>query len=479
MGDYLELKISALSHDGRGIGFLNAYSSQERGKAIFVAGALPGQRVACRGFKDKGSYAEAVSAEIIHSPWPAESTCPHWRECGACPLLPMPYDEQMFWKEKLALDAMLRIGRMAGDFLRRIWRKPLPSPQSRCFRNKVELAFGENGGDLALGFRKRQSHAVFPLANCQILPDGAAEIIQAGQTLAKKSNLAAYAGRGAKNDFSGFWRFLILRKGLEPSTLKPTWGAICITSPGNRRQRKIVANLGRELLAMCPSLGNFVHEERKNRDFLPRGQKRVLCLNRDGKENPDAAVIIKSAGAQLFDLDMASFFQVNDGAANLLFQLAHDLDAALSKKGGCGLLDLYCGVGAPGQILASGYDRALGVEKDLKAGEYARKNAIRAGLGHYVFQAGDAGEVCSTLKKGDFFTVLLDPPRGGLNALTIREIMRIAPENIIYISCNPATMARDAAILDPVYEAASLGCVDLFPHTPHMECCGLWRRRDI
>ena len=184
---------------------------------------------------------------------------------------------------------------------------------------------------------------------------------------------------------------------------------------------------------------------------------------------------------RLFALDAASFFQVNTRAAQNLARLARDMlrQTRGGAENGAALLDLYCGAGAPGQLLAPDYERLLGVEYDKRAVALARRNAERAGLARCRYEAGDAAVLLDRLRRErrgpGWDTVLADPPRAGLAPRVLDGLLALRPQHILYISCNPATLARDANGLRTRYRLERLTAVDLFPHTPHLECLSLWR----
>lgn len=393
--------------------------------------------------------------EILSSDFePAPSLCPHTGQCGGCPWQSLPYERQIMWKERLALDAMLRIGGFKEAELSGIWRKPAPSPSLGDFRDKLELAFGPDAsGAPALGFRKRLSHEIIPVDQC-VLGDGAAMSIAAHMRKLIR-----------KNPWPDFWRFLVLRRGRTLADPAFKWRAILITSPGNAQKNTFVKKLARELLDGQPALAAFIHEERKSREPVAAGQKRRLVLNMSGVEDPEAANMELPLGGRLFQLDAASFFQMNRGAAESLAAIVRQMD----EPGGA-LLDLYCGVGAPGLLLAQNHERILGIEKDRRAAAFARLNAERQGPGDFHYEAGEAARFLSTMRRGAYAAALLDPPRQGLDRAALESLLKIAPRNIIYISCHMAALARDAGILAGKYRLAGMASVDLFPHTPHLEC---------
>lgn len=524
------LYIEGLSHDGRGIARLpdpaalcgpHAVYGGGRGVVVFVAGALPGQNVRARIIRRKSGFMEAAVQELLRpAPDAVPPLCPHQEHCGGCPLQTMPYAGQLHWKKRLALDALHRIGRLDRDMLDHALQSVDPSPALRQYRNKMEFAFGPASGQdhgLTLGLRRRNGREVAPVPGCVLLPPEAQSMVSLARDLAEKSGLPAHTpvgerrngaygmhgnGRGGRKSArseccavqsraqepSGFWRFLILRRGLTQEGRDPRWWALCLTSPGGPAGRKAARALGQGLLEAFPSLAAFIHEERATPDGLALGERRVLVLDGQGREAPEAALLHLPLAGRLFGLDAASFFQVNTAAAQVLARRAEEMlaDSADFPEPGSGLLDLYCGVGAPGLVLAPAFERLIGLEQDRRAVDLARRNAARMGFTHCSYLAGDAAALLNG-KGGDkddggltarqWNTALVDPPRAGLAPRALDALLRLAPRRVLYISCNPATLARDALQLSARYALERLAAVDLFPHTPHLECLSLWQRR--
>ena len=560
----ITVDITALSHDGRGIARL-APAEGQGGAVVFVANALPGQRVVARVTRRKTSFMEAEKHELLREAQDAAPPiCPHHAECGGCPLQTMPYGQQLFWKRTIALDALSRIGGLERARLESMLGPVAASPARTRFRNKMEFAFGPDttqGGGLLLGLRRRNGRHVVAVPDCALMPAEALRMVSMVGDLAAKSGLAAYVppdsrpdtwpsntsdnrpapdgcnnqglgqdqstaknprnqrGRDRRhgqtrrtpNHYSapkqepadlGFWRFFVLRRGLAPDLRTPRWWALCITSHGDAQQRATVRALGCEVLAAFPQLSAFIHEERATADAFAFGEKRVQTLDETGRENPSAARLFLPLAGMHFTLDASSFFQVNTGGAQALAHAAQRILLADSPAASHqdarprGLLDLYCGVGAPGLLLARNYSALLGLEQDSRAVKLAAINARANDINYCQYEAGDAAyrlehlvplEPASRWLAAGFdesasipqaTDALADPPRAGLSPRALDALMQIAPDRILYISCNPATLARDAAQLRNRYSLERLEAVDLFPHTPHLECLSLWRRLD-
>lgn len=507
------LVIEALAHDGRGI-------ARTPDGVVFVSDCLPGQTVRARLLRRKANFAEACRVELVQAgPDDRAPLCPHQAQCGGCPWQCLARPAQLRWKEQLLRDALQRIGRLTAPPLLPI----LADPQETHFRNKMEFAFGmapdsgtagrHDGARLCLGLRQRGGLAVVPVPGCRLLPPETLTVVRSAEELARELSagdprLTAHTpaprphrggqGRAGRDRGKGFWRFLTLRRGLAPQCgLTPQealdrpedwriW-AVCLTSPGDARQRRVVRTLGERLLARHPHLAGFLHEERQRDDALAQGERRVFRLGADGGEGEEAGLFRLPLGGQWFTLDAASFFQVNTDAAQLLAREVLDqlLPALCGRAADARdlpasgrLLDLYCGVGAPGLLAARHVSETCGLEYDARAVRLARRNAAALGC-RGVWQAGDAGKLLSERADapGSFDAALVDPPRAGMDAVVREHLLRLRPPHILLVSCNPATLARDAACMAQDYEPLAIRPVDLFPHTPHLESVSLWRRR--
>lgn len=511
----ITIDIDSLAHDGRGLGRMT--TGADSGKVIFVAGALPGQKVRARILRSRSGFLDAV-CERVMVPAPNELSphCPHSASCGGCPLQTMPYhgpNSQLYWKGRLASEAMRRIGKIVGDGQEEILSdlaRPLPSPLLAAFRNKMEFAFGSdeagNGSGLVLGQRQRGGHGVCQVPGCVLLPAGWQEIVNAAQEFAGQSGLDAYrpgagaearrrqrgrkvpgpAGMGMSG--RGFWRFLTVRCGWPVSQEggivsetdgmlpKMAWWLVCLTSPGNRQERAMVRQMAEKLMASFPSLAAFVHEERSHDDGLALGQRRVFCIGRNGQEQ--ASRLALPLAGRWFGLDAASFFQVNCKAADLLASQVVEM-LGTGKK----LLDCYCGVGAPGQLSARAFGQIIGIESDKRATRLAKNNAQAAGLDNCRYLTGVVGKMAGKPESMPAVfdiqggTVLLDPPRAGLDSDLLGWLVKARAKRLVYVSCNHATLARDAVYLAQEYRLSRCTGVDLFPHTPHLEICSLWEKK--
>ena len=550
MNDIITLHIESLTHDGRGLarahgdtlptsgsdaaGGRTSGRTRNRGTVVFVTGGLPGQTVRARLTRRKSSFYEAEVQEILQeAPRAVPPVCAHHGDCGGCPLQTMPYDTQLQWKRRIALDAMIRIGGLDAELVENLCTTVLPSPALEQYRNKVELAFAGSSTEddpLILGLRRRNGRGVVSVPQCAQLPAAARGIVHMAADLAAQSGLAAHtprdqaryrqspqedkahhgntrantksrhavrAGRRTPGNSiaaaflaaetaqtNGFWRFLVLRRGLAADLRTPGWWALCITSPGSPEEQETVRAMGQKLIQSFPALAGFIHEERTSEDALAQGQKRITSLDRTGAHNPSSARFWLPLGGRHFALDAASFFQVNTAAAQVLADTAIDMLKRHVSQESPALLDLYCGVGAPGLLMAEHCGRLLGLEQDARAVALAQANAAAMGFTHCSYVAGDAAQRLDKLApthenywhpSETWDVVLADPPRAGLAPRALNALLRLNAHTLLYVSCNPATLARDAARLRETYRLVEMAAVDLFPHTPHVECITLWQ----
>lgn len=473
--------IDALSMDGRGI-----VRHGENGKTTFVSGALPGDRAEVTITREHRGYCEGrVTTLVERAPDTIEPACPHAHTCGGCSLQRLPYDVQLAAKERFVLEALTRIGKIPNPPLRPI----VASPDVLGYRNRVQLAFARNEeGKIHLGMRMPQSHLVVPAKGCRLLASGAEQIVQKVEELANRADLSvcepdfskapARNGRNrgrAAGTKKGFLRFCQIREGRVPDDASlasarhipehQAFWLVFLTSPGSRQERAALARVATEILLACPTVHAVLHEERASEDMLVRGERRIFAMARPDFPLDPALMVMPLCGTG-FLVDAADFFQVNTKAADLLAQEA----ANLVQKGP--LFDLYCGVGAPGLLFGEG--EITGIEYSASSIAMAKRNAARMGQ-KASYHAGDAARILQTalFKSAKPVQVLCDPPRAGLDSRVVSWLLEKRPEHIIYISCNPATLARDILALQKAYRLEQTTSVDMFPQTPHVETVSL------
>lgn len=468
--DLLELTVDGLAAGGRAV-------CRHEGRVVFVAGGLPGQRIRARLTTLKRRFAEAVLDAVIEpAPRQCAPFCAHFGQCGGCAWQELPYSGQLHWKERFVVDALGRIGGLRDANVLPI----VASPAERGFRNKMEFAFSQDrDGQLRLGLRRRASRAVVDIAECHLQTPLTAAIVAAVRELARQSGLPGWDDR--RRD--GFWRFLVVREPelgrtaatRTPSGNEPTEGTPrrqcmvqCITGrhPGAARA---VSRLAAELRARFPEVTGVVHSQRLDPEQVAYGE-RVLAV--DGE-----AVLTERLGDNELLLGPDSFFQTNTAAAGLLYDEARRMAAAGPDDT---VWDLYSGVGAIALHLARSAGAVRGFELTPEAVNDARANATRNNVLNCSFVSGDVRVSLRHERPGKGASpriVVLDPPRAGLHEEVVAAVAAHSPERLVYVSCDPATLARDVALFaGRGYALQEARPVDLFPHSPHVECVALLTR---
>ncbi|MDD4951601.1 MAG: 23S rRNA (uracil(1939)-C(5))-methyltransferase RlmD [Desulfovibrionaceae bacterium] len=450
--DLVECAIESMAAGGRGL-------ARVRGLAVFVDGAVPGQTVSARISRVRKRHAEAeVSEVLVRSPEQAEPFCPHFGTCGGCALQNMAYERQVFWKQRVVLDALERIGRQ-------VPARVLPAlacAENRRCRNKMEFSFEGRAKDLRLGLLERGAGRVVDIRDCLLASEQTVQVLDAARAYCRGTGLPAWDRVGGR----GFWRRLVVRHVGRGGPDQGQVMAQVITSPGSRGF-KAAAGLGRALMDRFAFVRSFVHSTRGGRADLAVGERRVLTLG--------PGFVEETVGDLRLRLSADSFFQTNTAQARALYQAAVDL-AGLSGREI--VLDLYCGVGGLSLFMARSAARVLGLDISPGAVSDAAANAGQNGLDNCSFMAADIespGWSAKGLPGPDL--VVCDPPRSGLGPRAVDALLELGPARVLAVSCDPAGLARDLARLAGAYVLDRVRVVDMFPHTAHVECLALLLKR--
>lgn len=467
VGKSLELSIDTLALGGAGVGrmpdTLEGAPFEGAGMAVFVSGALPGSRVSARLTAVHRRHAEAVVLEVLEaSPEAVTPFCPHFGVCGGCSLQHLAPASQLAWKERQILDALRRIGKVEPG-------KVLPAvaaPSSQRFRNKMEFAFQGKGDALRLGLYEAGTSGqvgggrVFDLTTCPIFPEAGVEIVHAVRDACKQAGLSGY-DRASRE---GFLRHLVLRHSVHQDALL----AQVITAQATEAQVKALQDMGEALLAQFPKLTGFVHSERARPDGLAQAERTRLTLG--------APVLIEALEDVRYSISADAFFQTCTRGAEALYAALRDM-ADLNHTDT--VYDLYCGGGGIALFLAGAAGRVLGLEANASAIADAEANAELGGITNCRFVRADLSgkDSMPTRLPGGYEkpdVAVVDPPREGLDAGLVEWLKEMPLSRLAYVSCNPATLARDAGLLADAYELTAVRAVDLFPHTAHAECLALF-----
>lgn len=426
------------------------------GLAVFLNRGLPGEILRCRITESKPRFARAEALEtLVPSPSAVPSFCPHGGECGGCAWPDLAYPAQLAWKERQVRETLRRIGKIPFDDAKTApeYLPIIPSPRVKGYRNKVEFAFGFAAGKPALGLRQRNAREIVPVTDCALCAFPAADILAATRAWMRETGIKPFNGR------TGQLRFLVLRcpdysHGGEPRCLVEL-----ITVPGNKSLADPVARLGRALMADAGVTG-FLHSTRTAKTDVAYGERVMASMGE--------TTVTEQIGHIRLEAPAQTFLQANTGAAALLY----DQVRRYAEKEPTGtpvrtVWDIYCGVGGIGLSLAREDLTLRGIETAPEAVRFARKNASSL-PGDCAFFHGDAQAAFRTLSPAPDL-IITDPPRAGMARPLVETILASGVPRIIMVSCAPASLARDLALLFSRYRVTSVRAVDLFPHTPHVE----------
>jgi 23S rRNA (uracil1939-C5)-methyltransferase len=462
-GNVLDLSVESLALGGAGVARLGEDAGESAGLTVFVEGALPGSRVRARIVKMHKRHAEARAVETLApSPEAVEPFCPHFGVCGGCVLQNLDPAAQLEWKARQIADALSRIGRVTPEeFL-----PPAPAPALREFRNKMEFAFQGIGAGLRLGLYSRADPGrVFDLSACPIFPAAGMDILSRVRAACREAGLSAYDRRTGQ----GLLRHLLLRHSVRENRFLAQ--ILTAPVPADSAPARTLREMGEGLLRALPELAGFVHAERARADGLAQAERTVLALGE--------SALVEELGGVRYSVSADAFFQTSTGGALALYCAAAEL-ADLSPADV--VYDLYSGGGGIALFLAGRCARVLGLEVNAAAVADAEANARVNGLANCRFLRADLdGETPLPARLPEGFAkadaVIADPPREGLSAGIVGWLLANRPARLVYVSCNPATLARDAGLLREGFDLSAVRAVDLFPHTAHAECVALFRAR--
>lgn len=439
-GETIELDILNLGSGGEGAGRFSGFT-------VFVKGALPGERVRAEINLVKKNYAAGIMKEILEpSPERQKPPCPVYASCGGCQLQHLSYRGQLQVKEQKVRDALERIGHIRADVL----------PIIGCgnpfnYRNKMQFPAARGAaGEIEIGCYAAETHSVVDTENCMIQQDANNRVLAAVREWMQRFNISAYD----ENTKKGLVRHIMGRAGAQSGEVM----AVIITSAYDIPRRRELIEC---LKAGVPGLKSIVQNINKRPTNVVMGAKdRVLW---------GEPVIKDSLGDLTFNISARSFFQVNGRQAERLYGCALDYADLTGKET---VIDIYCGTGTISLYMAKRAAQVYGIELAGPAVEDAKKNAKLNGCVNAEFIEGDAKNVLPDLLKAGVRpdVVLLDPPRAGCDEKVLSAIAVAVPKRIVYVSCNPASLARDLAHLTGRgYAVLKVQPFDMFPMTVHVE----------
>ena len=448
-GQEIKLKISDLAFGGKGI-------SKKDDLVFFVKDAIPSQEVIAKISKIKKKYAEAYSIETLKdSTDQVNPACEHFKWCGGCTTQQLDYQKQLYYKQKQVSDILNKIGGEKNLDVNTI----IGCENTFFYRNKMEYTFSgipwyigdESYDDVIIGLHvPKRFDKILNINKCHINHEVFNDILKISKEVAVKEKMIPYHVR----KHTGFLRFLVIRIGIHTNEVM-----VNLVTAGYKP--KIIKPLVDALVDGIPNIKSIVNTINNQKSNIASGTSKLLYGNE---------CINEKIGDYTFKISANSFFQTNSYQVKTLYD--YIIKTANFKKSDI-VYDLYCGTGTIGIYVSSFVKKVYGIEIVKDAIKDANFNAKKNNIKNIAFYDSDIK---------DFFTnqntkidkpnvIIIDPPRPGLHPNVVKDIIKLSPSKIIYVSCNPSTQARDVKIfLEDSYKISDIQPIDMFPHTPHIEC---------
>lgn len=484
LGERVEADIVGIGHTGEGVGRTNGFT-------LFVPGALPGERVRAEVTGLKKQYGFARLLDVLEaSEERQQAPCPVFDDCGGCQLQHLEYDAQLRVKRQQVVDNLERIGKLrvrrddgeatgtkerteggesvgnvrnAGNAENEadagegtvIVHPTIGMAEPWRYRNKVQVPIGEKDGRTVSGFYATGSHEIVDAETCIIRTEIADQVVSMVKEIADELGQAAVAG-GRQHPPAAGLRHVVVKTGFHTGEVM----VVLVTGQADLVRPDVWSE---RLAASVPGLAS-------------------LCWNRGNAETggimgPETVVlwgsdrITDTIGEVTFSISAHSFYQVNPIQTEVLYGKALEYAGLTGEET---VIDAYCGVGTISLFLAGQAKRVYGVELIPEAIEDAKRNAAMNGVTNVQFEAGRAEEVIPAWREQGIHAdvIVVDPPRSGCDPALLNTMIAMAPRRIVYVSCNPSTLARDLRILeDGGFRTVEVQPVDMFGHTGHVECC--------
>lgn len=448
--DEVVIDIIGMNHDGEGVGRADGYT-------LFVAGALPGEKALVKVLKTKKQYGYAKLLELREaSPDRVAPPCGIYDKCGGCQLQHLSYAGQLAWKRQHVIDALERIGKLrvaaegnaASEGV--VVLPTLGMTEPWRYRNKAQVPVGVTDGALVGGFYARGSHRIVDMETCLIQHESNDDVVSRVKVIGRRLGITAYDEESGQ----GLLRHVVVKVGFRTGEMM-----LVLVTNGERipRESEWIAAI-REEMPNVVSICQNINTRQTNVIF---GDITRILWGQD--------VIYDYIGDVKFAISARSFYQVNPLQTEVLYGKTVEYAGLTGNET---VIDAYCGIGTISLFLAQHAKRVYGVEIVKEAIEDARANAELNGMEHVTFEVGASEDVIPRWKEQgiDADVIVVDPPRKGCDPRLLETILEMKPERVVYVSCNPSTLARDLRILeDGGYRTVEVQPVDMFPHTVHVE----------
>ncbi|WP_025684539.1 23S rRNA (uracil(1939)-C(5))-methyltransferase RlmD [Paenibacillus maysiensis] len=451
--DEAVMDIIGMNHDGEGVGRVEGFT-------LFIPGALPGEKVRIKVLKTKKQYGYAKLLDIVQaSPDRIAAPCAIYDQCGGCQIQHMSYEAQLGWKRQHVVDVLERIGKLSvegneGSFAgEKTAVKVLPTlgmNEPWRYRNKAQVPIGVTEGGLVGGFYARGSHRIVDMDTCLIQDERNDEVVARVKEIGRMLGISAYNEETGR----GLLRHVVVKTAFRTGEMM----LVLVTNGRDIPHADAWIGSIREHIPHVASICQNVNTKRTNVIF---GDETRVLWGRD--------VIYDYIGNVQFAISARSFYQVNPVQTEVLYSKTVEYAGLTGKET---VIDAYCGIGTISLFLAQHADQVYGVEIVKEAIEDARSNALLNNMRNVKFEVGASEDVIPAWKEQGITAdvIVVDPPRKGCDPRLLETILEMKPERVVYVSCNPSTLARDLRILeDGGYRTLEVQPVDMFPHTVHVE----------
>lgn len=438
----LPLTIKRLGINGEGVGYFKK-------KVVFVPGALPGEEIVASVTKVQQNFTEAKIKTIRkESPHRITAPCPVYAECGGCQLQHLSYDQQLVEKRDIVIQAMERHTKLPVSSLNIKETIGMENPWN--YRNKSQYQVGQKDGKLIAGLYGLNSHTLIDIPNCLVQHKATNKVTRTVKKILKNLNISIYNERKRK----GVIRTVITRVGFETGEVQ----VVLVTGAEEIPQKD---QLLKQIRDQLPEVKSVVQNINNRNTSLIFGEKTIHLAG--GK------VINETLGDLSYELSARTFFQLNPVQTVRMYD---EVKKAAALTGTEKVVDAYCGVGTIGLWLSEEAKEVRGMDVIKESIEDAKKNAKKHKRSNMHYETGKAENILPRwIKEGwkpDMLVV--DPPRTGCDQALLQTILKAKPKKIVYVSCNPSTLAKDLQELSTIYEVQSIQPVDMFPQTSHVEC---------
>ncbi|WP_442598096.1 23S rRNA (uracil(1939)-C(5))-methyltransferase RlmD [Neobacillus sp. D3-1R] len=439
------LTIKRLGINGEGVGYFKR-------TVVFVPGALPGEEVVVEATKIHPKYAEAKIKNIRKkSEHRVQPLCPVYEQCGGCQLQHLVYPQQLKEKRDIIIQALERHTKLALDKLD--IRETMGMEDPWGYRNKNQFQVGERDGKVLAGLYGLNSHQLINIEQCAVQHPKTNEATGMVKQILQELRIPIYNEKSRK----GIVRTIVTRVGIQTGELQ----VVLITTQKELPKKEAIIQ---EIQNRLPHVKSIVQNINGQKTSLIFGEETLSLAGED--------FIQETLGDLHFELSARTFFQLNPEQTVKLY---NEVKKAAALTGTEKVVDAYCGVGTIGLWLADQAGEIRGMDIIPESIDDAKKNAKKHGFTHTKYVPGKAEEVLPKwVKKGwKPDVIVVDPPRTGLDNQLLQTILQVKPKKVVYVSCNPSTLAKDIDTLSKSYQVGYIQPVDMFPHTSHVECCTL------